>query len=131
MPDKSGKYTPSAKNIEFKIIPKQNKESTRKFKLEFALKIKGKNLPVKLDLEGFAIIKFPNKFSKDKISEMLLCASFPMLFSTLRGFIFATTLNSPVHVVLPLVNIIESKKDILDISNHKLESKKKDKTQKK
>ena len=118
------------KPYKFFVIPKQHIEKKCRFMIDFNLSLKGKGVPVSLNIEGFAVVKFPDDYSNKKINEMLLFATIPMIFSTRRGFIIAATVNSPIQVILPLVNIIESQKDIISGLNQQKTPKKKSKRSK-
>jgi len=101
-------YIPKAEDIKFKVTPYQNKEKENWFKLDFTIQTKRKGA-VNFEVAGFAVLEIPKNLDVD---EWLTTASIPMIFSTLRGFLFASTLNSPVRIILPLINITESLNEI-------------------
>jgi hypothetical protein len=105
------RFSPESEMIDFSVIPKQHKERKSRFMCEFNLKLKGKKTPVTLNVEGFAVVEFPENFKEKKVKEMIFFAVFPMIYSTLRGYVLSATLSAPVSVVLPLVNIIDSLKE--------------------
>jgi len=105
-------YIPNAKDVTFKVTPYENKKKKNKYRIDFLVFLGKKKSPANLELEGFFIVQLPKKLGEEKISNCLKFAVFPMIFSTLRGYIYAVTAHSPVRIIVPLVNIIKSFDDI-------------------
>lgn len=119
-------YIVEPKNTTFKITTYENEKQKNKFRIDFLIMVGNKNSPASIELRGYAVLVLPKDLKTEKNDQWLINAVFPMLFSTLRGYIFAATLNSPVQILLPLVNIVKSLDDILSLkkSSPKKKSKK-------
>lgn len=119
-------YIVEPKNTTFKITTYENEKQKNKFRIDFLIMVGNKNSLASVELSGYAVLVLPKDLETEKKDQWLINAVFPMLFSTLRGYIFAATLNSPVQILLPLVNIVKSLDDILSLkkSSPKKKSKK-------
>lgn len=122
-------YLPNAKDITFKVKVYENKKQKNKYRVDFSIIVGKKKSPARLELKGFAILELPKNLEDKKNDEWLTLAVFPMIYSTLRGYITAVTSNFPINILLPLLDMIKSLDDIgyIEESTSKKKSKKNNK----
>jgi hypothetical protein len=105
-------YLPDAKDITFKVKVYENKKQKNKHRVDFSIVVGKNKSPARLELEGFSILDLPENLEDEKNDEWLTLAVFPMIYSTLRGYITAVTSNFPISILLPLVDMIKSLDEI-------------------
>ena len=93
------------------FIPQAKKKGSEKKRLIFSLKTNERSSFVNFEVTvvmdySFLVDKTPGKEVVSIVGLLL-----PQVISFLRGYLLASTTNSPTTVVLPFINIIESIKE--------------------
>jgi hypothetical protein len=101
----------SGDELDFEFIPQAKKKGSEKKRLIFSLKTNERSSFVNFEVTvvmdySFLVDKTPGKEVVSIVGLLL-----PQVISFLRGYLLASTTNSPTTVVLPFINMIESIKE--------------------
>jgi len=95
---------PEDVDFSFNVRKRRNIEQ---YKISYTLTVEQEE-NIFFETRGYAIFEFKTKMSKAQKEKYIYGNIIPSVYMTLRGAVFMLTYNSPIRILLPVVNFYKS-----------------------